>query len=549
VYRLLDFTKLQKGLPIVNSHQRNQSVLKLLFAIMALVNLGACGGGGGGGGGGKPGPSGGSWTSGTFLDASTFAARCVAPRAGINPATGGPFPDMAGTRTDENNFLRSLSNDTYLWYNEITDRDPALYATLPYFDLLKTNATTSSGQPKDKFHFTYPSDEWFQLSQSGISAGYGAQWVLLAAVPPRKVVVAYTEPNSAATAVNLARGAEILVADGVDVINGGTQANVNTLNAAFFPSQPGETHTFTIRDLNGTQRNITMTSANITSVPVQNVGTITTPTGNVGYMLFNDHIATAESGLINAVNQLVAAGVTDLVVDLRYNGGGYLDIASEFAYMIAGPVPTAGQVFENLRFNSKHPATNPITGQALSPTPFHTTTQGFDVAAGQALPTLNLSRVFVLTGSNTCSASESVMNSLAGVDVEVIQIGSTTCGKPYGFYGLDNCGTTYFTIQFKGENNKGFGDYTDGFSASNQTGPRGTVVPGCSVADDFTHALGDPAENRLAAALAYRDGVACPAATGLAPPGALKASAGFDLSTVDGYAPKSAWHQNRILRR
>jgi hypothetical protein len=171
------------------------------------------------------------------------------------------------------------------------------------------------------------------------------------------------------------------------------------------------------------------------------------------------------------------------------------------------------------------------------------------VAAGQALPTLNLSRVFVLTGSNTCSASESVMNSLAGVDVEVIQIGSTTCGKPYGFYGIDNCGTTYFTIQFKGENNKGFGDYTDGFSASNQTGPRGTVVPGCSVADDFTHALGDPAENRLAAALAYRDGVACPAATGLAPPGALKASAGFDLSTVDGYAPKSAWHQNRILRR
>jgi hypothetical protein len=169
--------------------------------------------------------------------------------------------------------------------------------------------------------------------------------------------------------------------------------------------------------------------------------------------------------------------------------------------------------------------------------------------AGQPLPTLNLPRVFVLTGPNTCSASESIMNSLDGVDVEVIQIGSTTCGKPYGFYALDNCGTTYFTIQFKGENDKGFGDYTDGFSATNQTGTAGTVVPGCSVADDFTHALGDPTENRLATALTYRDGQACPAPTGFAPAGVLKASVGFDLTAVDGYAPKPLWHQNRIVRR
>jgi hypothetical protein len=155
----------------------------------------------------------------------------------------------------------------------------------------------------------------------------------------------------------------------------------------------------------------------------------------------------------------------------------------------------------------------------------------------------------VLTGPNTCSASESIINSLRGVDVEVIQIGSTTCGKPYGFYATDNCGTTYFTIQFKGENNKGFGDYTDGFTAPNQPDPKGTVVPGCSVADDFTHALGDPAEGRLAAALAYRENPTCPAPSGLAPPGVLKTSAGTDLSAIDGYVPKSPWHQNRIIRR
>ncbi len=519
---------------------------------VAAVSLAACSGGGSSGfGGTPPPPGGGGWTPGVFLDANSFFAMCAAPRAGVDPATGQPYPDIQGTTTDENNFLRSLSDETYLWYAEIVDRDPGLYSTAPYFDLLKTDAVTASGQPKDKFHFTFPSDEWYQLSQSGVSAGYGAQWVLLAAAPPRNIVVAYTEPNSPATApaVNLARGAKLLIADGVDAVNDNTQAGVDTLNAALFPSAPGETHTFRVRDLDGTERDITMTSANITSTPVQNVATIPTATGDVGYMQFNDHIATAESALINAVNQLAAAGITDLVVDLRYNGGGFLDIASEFSYMIAGAGPTAGRVFEDLTFNDKNPTTNPITGQALSPTPFHTTTQGFDVMAGQPLPTLDLSRVFVLTGPNTCSASESIMNSLDGVDVEVIQIGSTTCGKPYGFYAIGNCGTTYFTIQFRGENDKGFGDYTDGFSAANQGGAAGTPLAGCSVADDFTHALGDPTESRLATALSYRDGVACPAATGVGGPGTLKASVGFDLSAVDGYAPKSIWHKNRIMRK
>lgn len=541
----------------MNMSQRLSVICKRLIASVALMTFAACGGGGGSGfttpppgGGGGGGGDGGDWTPGVFLDASTFAAMCAAPRAGIDPATNQPFPDVQGTSTDENNFLRSYSDDTYLWYSEITDRDPALFQTPEYFDLLKTEATTASGQPKDKFHFTFPTDEWIALSQSGASAGYGAEWVLLSNVPPREILVAFTEPNSAATAVSLARGAEVLVADGVDVINANAQADVDILNAAFFPSQAGETHTFTVRDLDGTQRDISMTSATTVSAPVQNVGTIPTATGDVGYLLFNAHIATAESGLVNAVNQLQAAAITDLVIDLRYNGGGFLDIASEFAYMIAGAVPTAGQVFENLVFNDKHPTTNPVTGQPLSPTPFHTTTQGFDVGAGQTLPTLNLSRVFVLSGPNTCSASESIMNSLMGVDVEVLQIGSTTCGKPYGFFATDNCGTTYFTIQFKGENAKGFGDYTDGFSAANQTGIVGTVVPGCSVADDFTHALGDPAEGRLAAALMYRENQMCPTpASGLAATAQLKTTVGTDLSAVDGLVPRNVWQENRIIRR
>ena len=525
----------------------------LALICLFLVSLAACGDGGSGAnfaGGGSTS----AYKPGIFLDFETFYARCLAPRAGTNPATNRSYPDIRGTTADENNFLRSYSDDTYLWYDEIQDRDPELYSdTLAYFDLLVTNATTPSGQLKDKFHFTYDTDEYFQLSQSGVSAGYGIQWALLSATVPREVLVAYTEANSPATSLTppIERGAKVLTVNGFD-INTSSPAGIDALNDALFPSAAGVQSTFTIQDL-ATQnvRDVTLTSANITSAPVQQTQVLETLTGNIGYMVFNDHNAVAEQALIDAVIQLKGfnngQGIDDLVLDVRYNGGGFLDIASELAYMIAGPTSTAGQAFEVQQFNDKHPATNPITGRALAPTPFHTTTQGFSATSGRALPVLNLPRVYVLTGPGTCSASEAVMNGLRGVGVEVIQIGSTTCGKPYGFYPTDNCGTTYFTIQFRGVNAMNFGDYTDGFSPDN-TPPAeaGTVIPGCAVADDFTRQLGDQTENRLAAALAYRDGQACPPASGAEVDGSGKPV--ITLDAIDPVVPKSLWQTNRIMR-
>ncbi len=540
-----------------NSSRARRNAIGRVLPVLGALLLSACGGGGGGqtlvpgsNNGNAGGGSSSGWQQGVFLDASTFFARCENPRSGTNPATNNPYPDVQGTTLDENNFLRSYSDNTYLWYSEITDRDPSTFSnTLDYFAELRTFATTPSGADKDKFHFTYDSEEWFQLSQSGVSAGYGATFVLLSRTPPREIVVAYTEPNSPATApaANLMRGARIVTIDGFDV-NTTTQAGVDALNAGLFPAAAGESHTFGVQDLgSSTVRDVTLQSQDIVAEPVQNVSVMDTPTGRVGYMVFNDHIATAEQGLVDAVNQLnTGAGIDDLVLDLRYNGGGFLDIASEFSYMIAGPGPTAGKVFEVLQFNDKHPSTNPVTGRALSPTPFHTEARGFSVTQGQALPTLDLSRVYVLTGPGTCSASEAIMNGLRGAGVEVIQIGSTTCGKPYGFYATDNCGTTYFTIQFRGVNEMDFGDYTDGFSPANTTAGAGTVVPGCSVADDFSRALGDPLESRLAAALNYRDNQNCPVASGASLPGALKANG---QAHSDGIVLKSPWLTNRIMSR
>jgi len=82
-------------------------------------------------------------------------------------------------------------------------------------------------------------------------------------------------------------------------------------------------------------------------------------------------------------------------------------------------------------------------------------------------------------------------------------IGATTCGKPYGFFGQDNCGITYFPIEFQGVNAKGFGDYADGFIPAG-AGVTANNLPGCEANDDLGHPLGDPVEGQLAAALAHR---------------------------------------------
>lgn len=530
------------------SAQRHPISFRGLSVLAAAAALTACGGGGSGNGfAGNPpggGGSGSGFQPGVFMPASTFEARCQIPR-GAN-APNGPWPDVQGTTTDENNFLRSYSNDTYLWYDEIVDRDPSLFDTPSYFDLLVTTERTPSGSLKDNFHFSVDTNEWIALSQSGTSSGYGVQFAALSTTPPRRYVVAFTEPGSPATSpgVDLARGAEILTVDGVDVVNG---TDIDTLNAGLFPASDGETHSFTVRDLgSATERSFMMTSASVTATPVQNVTTIPTATGDVGYLLFNDHIATAEAGLFDAVNDLIDADIDDLVVDIRYNGGGFLDLAAEFAYMIAGDAPTAGRTFELIQFNDKHPTTDPVTGQPITPVPFYSTAQGFSVAQGTGLPTLALSRVYVLTGPGTCSASEAIMNGLRGAGVEVIQIGSTTCGKPYGFYPTDNCGTTYFTIQFRGVNDQNFGDYSDGFSPANTVGAAGVSVPGCSVADDFGAALGDPTEGRLAAALQYRETGTCPSPSGIGAPPTAAATVGDGERIL---LPKSPWRQNRILRR
>lgn len=503
-----------------NQELMPQSRLSLLACALSLF-LWGCGGGGGGGGTVAPPvitpPGGSNWVSGVFLAASGFKNKCELVRTGQD-IEGNRYLDTQGTLLDEKNWLRSWTNETYLWNTEVVDQDPSRFGSrTDYFAVLKTNALTSSGKSKDDFHFSQSTESYLLSRNSVPRAGYGARFVSFSNTIPRDFRVQYTEPNSPAAEIvsgvaNFKRGTKILSIDGVDLVNGGTtQAELDILNNGLYPLTANEVHSFVVRDPGASvNRTVSVRSANLSTKPVNRTSVISTPTGSVGYILFNTFSPfSSEREISEAIALMKNGGVSDLVLDLRYNGGGLLAVASQLSYMVAGNGRTAGRTFERLRFNAAAGSRNPVTGQANNPVPFYAQALGFSVTEGVALPSLNLPRVYVLTTSGTCSASEAVINGLKGIGVEVVLIGGKTCGKPFGFYPQDNCGETFYTIQFQGVNDVGFGDYADGFIPNNSPEAFGVRVPGCVANDDYDRELGDPSEALLSTALSYRSTGSC----------------------------------------
>ena len=418
------------------------------------------------------------WQQSVFCHSSDFRNRCAEPEKAFYKEI-----TVQGTSVDENSWLRSVSHEIYFWYDEIIDRDPVCCTTAEYFELMRTERTNSSGEPVDMYHYSFPTEE-YQSSLEGASIGYGAKFVFSG----QKIVVAYTEPNSPAATAGLARGAQVLQINGEDV----SMLDEETLKEKLDPSDSG-THMFTVQDPGSSQqRTVTMTSAqvNLQTVPSVKV-LINSNSERVGYMLFNSYIPVAETSLINAVSSLTQGdGISDLVLDLRYNPGGRLSIVNMLVSMIAGSA-YEGRTLTIVRQNDK---IRPVPHSYVS----YITNQDGEMVE---LPTLDLPRLFVLTTSGTCSGSEVTINSLRGLGIEVILIGSTTCGKYHGHIPADNCGTTYFITQLIVTNGNGDADYDDGFP------------PTCAVSDDFDYELGDPEENLLKTALAYQANGACPTST------------------------------------
>jgi hypothetical protein len=228
----------------------------------------------------------------------------------------------------------------------------------------------------------------------------------------------------------------------------------------------------------------------------------------MGYVFVKDMISQVNTPLADTMASFKNQGIQELVLDLRYNGGGLVSVGSNVASYAAGNraiVNGVGQLYTRLLYNDKQSASNQ------------------DYLFANPAAWNGFSRVYVLMGERTCSASEQVLNGLRGVGVDVIAVGDTSCGKPVGFLPRDNaCGTTYSVVNFEGVNALNQGRYFNG------------LAPTCAVTEDFTRPIGDLADPLLVAAAHHVDNGACPMASAREQPQSRSASKRVPYRGADG---------------
>lgn len=442
---------------------------RTLAAMGLTVLLASCGGGGG--------SAGFCFGSYAVCNPSPTADYSGVLSANIPSENVAGFCDANGQRQ----FTRSYFNEAYLWSDEVPEVNSSAYTPEQYFYQLRVTTPDSLGLPKDRFSYVVQNTTADTIS-TGVGASYGVYWAKDASGLTR---VAQIIPDSPASAAGMARGG-ILV------------SVISSSNSSWYPNNIGEVVSFSYKaNAAATATTITLTSAKVTEDPVPTQKVLTTGAGRrLGYVLFNAFTRGAQDKLITTMTSMAASGIQDLVLDLRYNGGGFLYVAHALGSMVTGPA-NDGKVFERLQYNKSRTIDSDRSTYNISGTTLVGETA---FGKGAAMPRLNLPRVYILSSGDSCSASESVINGLRGVDVEVILVGGTTCGKPYGFTRRDNCGLSLFPIEFQGLNHKGFGDFMAGFTAT------------CPAPDDFDRALGDATEGLLSRAISHAEtGVCTPA--------------------------------------
>jgi C-terminal processing protease CtpA/Prc len=243
----------------------------------------------------------------------------------------------------------------------------------------------------------------------------------------------------------------------------------------------------------------------------------------LGYVALRTFVATAHDPLQEAFAAFKAAGVTRVVVDLRYNGGGLVSTGELLANLLGGGL--AGQIMVTVANNGAHVLQNEEGrfGQAVS---------GQIVDLANAIGADRLA--FITTGASA-SASELVPNVLEPYKPDAIAfVGATTHGKPVGQRGfrLRSCESVVYLVSFKLENAQGDGEYFAGLpDAPADGGEPAFSGPLCGAEDDLRHALGEDEEASTAAALHWLETGTCLTLPVAKPgaPGALKAAAPPDV--------------------
>jgi carboxyl-terminal processing protease len=314
--------------------------------------------------------------------------------------------------------------------------------------------------------------------------------------------VKYVYPGSPADVKGLKRGYQITAINGrsgsgLTYDGDGSGANVNFIVNAYNSSP---TITMTLKKPDGNSFNVSMATGSYIVNPVLATNIVDAGGGKkVGYIVFNSFTedANAKPKLDEAFSKFAAQGVTDLVVDLRYNGGGYVSTAEYLSDLIA-PSSANGSVMYSTYYNDDlqhdiHPLLSKIynikTGEFLPTDPSN---QAKFAKAGN----LNISRVFFIVTNSTASASELTINNLIP-KMDVKLIGTTSYGKPVGFFAIDINKYQLYVPQFETKNSAGNGGYYDGMK------PGSTKYPGVEDFDDVTKEFGDPTEDLFAYAINY----------------------------------------------
>jgi len=389
--------------------------------------------------------------------------------------------------TNEKTFVTNQVKDWYLFLDLLPPNlNAANYSTAD--DLLDAYTATARQQGKDRY-FSYLTsiEAEEQFFGDGESVGFGVSFLV---VLPNRLFVSQVYDGSSAQANGFRRGDEITAIG--ETANSMTSvatlmAQQNGITTALGPTTSGVTRVLQVVAVTGGTTNRTVVKGEFDLDPVPTHSLLPrSGLAPVGYVNLRTFIQPADAPLRAAFAEFQSNNVRDVIIDLRYNGGGLVSIADLLINLLASN--QTGKVMYRQLLNSKHTAEESTTSFT---------------GVNQAIPAL---RIAFLTTDASASASELVINALSPY-AEVAIVGGSTYGKPVGQYAFDmaNCDTRLRLITFRLVNANNYGDYFLGLPSTTAQVPDAY----CPASDDLTHEQGDATELMTKEALFWLTNAAC----------------------------------------